>query len=81
MKNFFKKEAAHSQDVDTRPTEVQADAALVHDGRTTWNKVWPIFAAGSGLFSDGYLNNVSHLMLGRDSLILTGLSSSRSLVQ
>jgi hypothetical protein len=25
-----------------------------------WERLWPVLACGSGLFSDGYINNVSH---------------------
>ena len=27
--------------------------------KSRWERLWPVFAAGSGLFSDGYLNGVS----------------------
>jgi hypothetical protein len=26
--------------------------------KTTWERIWPALACGSGLFSDGYINNV-----------------------
>lgn len=32
-----------------------------------WDRIWPAMACGSGLFSDGYINNVSH-SLRRTSL-------------
>lgn len=27
--------------------------------KSFWNRLWPVIACGAGLFSDGYLNNVS----------------------
>jgi hypothetical protein len=29
--------------------------------KTTWERIWPALACGSGLFSDGYINNVRAL--------------------
>ena len=30
--------------------------------KTRWERLWPVIACGAGLFSDGYLNGVSHGM-------------------
>ena len=27
--------------------------------KSRWERIWPAMACGSGLFSDGYINNVS----------------------
>ena len=27
--------------------------------KSRWERIWPVMACGSGLFSDGYINNVS----------------------
>lgn len=34
------------------------DAPLDKTGKNRWDKMWPVMAAGAGLFSDGYINNV-----------------------
>jgi hypothetical protein len=28
--------------------------------KSRWERIWPAMACGSGLFSDGYINNVKH---------------------
>lgn len=33
------------------------DLAEVH--KSFWQRLWPVMACGAGLFSDGYINNVS----------------------
>jgi hypothetical protein len=37
--------------------------------KTRWERIWPAMACGSGLFSDGYINNVS-LVAQHTSLLL-----------
>jgi hypothetical protein len=33
--------------------------SLTDTGKNKWERLWPVIACGAGLFSDGYLNNVS----------------------
>lgn len=45
---------------EVRPQdELQAEEAAPR--RTWWEVMMPVFACGSGLFSDGYINNVRNL--------------------
>jgi MFS family permease len=37
---------------------VQNVDPLVDEHKSTWQSLWPVFACGAGLFSDGYINNV-----------------------
>lgn len=41
---------------DTVRMQSAAEGTTVTKGR--WERTWPVLAAGAGLFSDGYLNNV-----------------------
>lgn len=34
------------------------EAALDATPKSRWERTWPVFACGAGLFSDGYLNGV-----------------------
>lgn len=34
---------------------------LAATSKTKWERLWPAMACGSGLFSDGYINNVRKL--------------------
>src|SRR6266567_403085 len=34
------------------------EAALDSTPKSRWERTWPVFACGAGLFSDGYLNGV-----------------------
>lgn len=56
---FFKKSTVNPS-VDETGTEIQAEESLTDANKSLWQKVFPVFAGGAGLFSDGYLNNVSH---------------------
>lgn len=50
---------------------------LQHTERNRWDQIWPVLACGAGLFSDGYLNNVSAPALdatAMDKLMLTELN-------
>lgn len=42
---------------------VQNVDPLAATSKTRWERLWPAMACGSGLFSDGYINNVRHLFL------------------
>ncbi|KAK6371283.1 glycerophosphoinositol permease [Exophiala oligosperma] len=42
---------------DTVRMQSAAEGTTVTKGR--WERTWPVLAAGAGLFSDGYLNNLS----------------------
>ncbi len=37
--------------IDARAVEVEAD--LENTGKTFWQRLWPVMACGTGLFSDG----------------------------
>lgn len=45
--------------------------------KTTWQKLFPVMACGAGLFSDGYINNVSDLEYSSEHSIY--LAHARSL--
>lgn len=40
-----------------------ADLPPVESNETTWKRMIPVIACGAGLFSDGYINNVSFTTL------------------
>jgi hypothetical protein len=45
--------------------------------KSRWERIWPAMACGSGLFSDGYINNVRYQLLVDQRLqVLTYLRSS-----
>lgn len=47
---------------DPAPATATLDAnddPLAAIPKSTWDRLWPVLACGSGLFSDGYINNVS----------------------
>lgn len=48
--------------MSTRDTEELPIDALP---KSRWQRSWPVIACGAGLFSDGYLNGVSHWPLLR----------------
>lgn len=44
----------------TDKTEEQVQTEELENGtKSRWDRSWPVIACGAGLFSDGYLNNVS----------------------
>jgi hypothetical protein len=45
------------KDDSSRDLEVH-EAPLDAVAKSRWERSWPVIAAGSGLFSDGYLNGV-----------------------
>jgi hypothetical protein len=49
------KEAPSAAQVDE-----QLGDPLAEIPKSRWERMWPILACGSGLFSDGYINNVSY---------------------
>ena len=50
--------------VDGLPQDVDLhDAPLGALPKTKLQRIWPILTAGSGLFSDGYLNGVSEIAM------------------
>lgn len=58
---FSLKKNIQSPQALERPVEAEAEDQLaLNPEKSTWQKVFPVMAAGSGLFSDGYLNNVCH---------------------
>ena len=50
MEKEIKDDSSH----DVEAHEVPLDAVA----KSRWERSWPVIAAGSGLFSDGYLNGV-----------------------
>ena len=48
---------SYSTDPEYREQDVH-DAPLDAVPKSRWERSWPVIAAGSGLFSDGYLNGV-----------------------
>ena len=59
----FDKETAPAADtqVDSGSEQqyVQNVDPLAEIPKNTWERIWPVLACGAGLFSDGYINNVS----------------------
>lgn len=47
----------YSPDLEDPSLQVH-EAPLEAVPKTRWERSWPVLAAGSGLFSDGYLNGV-----------------------
>ena len=47
-------------DVSDKPSSpVETELPSIEEtGKTKWEQLWPAFACGAGLFSDGYLQNV-----------------------
>ena len=43
---------------EARRASVIHEAALDSTPKSRWERTWPVFACGAGLFSDGYLNGV-----------------------
>lgn len=42
----------------------EREERLAQSGKGFWERLWPVLACGAGLFSDGYVNNVSSCSLG-----------------
>jgi len=53
---------SYPPDAEERAFEIH-DLPLEEVPKTRWERSWPVLAAGSGLFSDGYLNGVRLNML------------------
>ncbi|KAI9736503.1 MAG: hypothetical protein M1818_006013 [Claussenomyces sp. TS43310] len=61
MKRFWGKNReapVTAVDVPVAPDDGPTEEALQATEKSTWERIWPVLACGSGLFSDGYLNNV-----------------------
>ena len=61
MENQTKKEDV---DVETGAVTQLSETTSTRAGEVVkgrWDRLWPVLAAGAGLFSDGYLNNVREL--------------------
>jgi hypothetical protein len=52
-------EKTPQEDVTFAPDTTYNEPTHADNQKTTWKKIMPIVACGAGLFSDGYLNNVS----------------------
>ena len=39
--------------------ETARRSSIANTDKGRWERLWPVIACGAGLFSDGYLNNVS----------------------
>ena len=56
--------AANQVDSGSEPQPyVQNVDPLAEIPKNRWEKIWPVMACGAGLFSDGYINNVSQLLV------------------
>ncbi|ATZ56441.1 hypothetical protein BCIN_13g02780 [Botrytis cinerea B05.10] len=60
MFNRSKKSEADANDlaIDSNSSPQNHEDPLANIPKTRWEKLWPAMACGSGLFSDGYINNV-----------------------
>ncbi|OBT60434.1 hypothetical protein VE03_10134 [Pseudogymnoascus sp. 23342-1-I1] len=59
MNVFRRKNKEDSTVVTTDPAlEGHEDLAVIVAEKSQWQKIWPILAAGSGLFSEGYVQSV-----------------------
>ena len=47
---------------DEPPAEVAGFEPVTESDKSFYERVWPVFACGAGLFSDGYLNGVSDII-------------------
>lgn len=56
VNNFLEKRA-----FEETPDEVSGFDPVTDTDKSFYERVWPVFACGAGLFSDGYLNGVSNL--------------------
>lgn len=58
-----KKDTAEANDLAVNSTDSSAQNIdpLADLPKTRWERLWPAMACGSGLFSDGYINNVCQL--------------------
>jgi hypothetical protein len=56
-----KEEEAATTQVDSNSSQIVHgyDDPLAALPKSRWERIWPAMACGSGLFSDGYINNVS----------------------
>ena len=68
MRNPFSKKSVDVAAVDSGSDHADPLAELP---KTRWERLWPALACGAGLFSDGYINNVSIFM--RISLLVNAL--------
>ena len=56
-----------SKDLESHNPASEGEASLPRRGsiatteKGRWERMWPVIACGAGLFSDGYLNNVSYI--------------------
>jgi hypothetical protein len=61
-----------SKDKEVAPTSAPevngSDDPLANIPKSRWERIWPVIACGSGLFSDGYINNVNNTLSARDPL-------------
>lgn len=55
VNNFLEKKA-----FEEPPEEVSGFDPVTDSDKSFYQRVWPVFACGAGLFSDGYLNGVSN---------------------
>lgn len=52
--------AAATTRVDSGSEQNGYGDPLAEIPKSKWERMWPVLACGSGLFSDGYINNVSY---------------------
>lgn len=54
---FLRRKADPVTHTDAAPDDVQLrDIEIANNGKSFWQRVWPVMACGAGLFSDGYVN-------------------------
>ena len=56
MEKTADKEFDHAQSVEQDGLH---NDSIANTSKGRWDRIWPVIACGAGLFSDGYLNNVS----------------------
>jgi len=65
-----KNETATTQAVDSGSDQQNVDP-LAEIPKPFWERLWPVLACGSGLFSDGYINNVGAFLVPLNIFVLT----------
>lgn len=57
MRNIFKP-AEEEPLPDLEVVDPNDPTSAAPPTKTKWQRLWPVFACGAGLYSDGYLNGV-----------------------
>lgn len=66
---FGKNKDAQETQVDSGSDQryAQNSEPIIESEKSFGERIWPVMACGAGLFSDGYINNVSPLFDKRKS--------------